>query len=145
MQCFVSRFDLGTIEQQPLFAYQNKRLKCLLSKSVSEREEISVEILCLCDEVVEARNFTRLPVLQPLIQLHLPSVRYGGRDVLDPEVSEWLPKCQPGALKGCYFPIHVYKMVHLHLSLGHELMICFTHSLIHHWRTRRSLGGPLPF
>lgn len=100
--------------------------------------------LCFCEGVVEARDITRLPVLRPLIQLHfLLSGMW--KSVLKPEVSEWFPKGQPGALNGYYFPIHAYKMTYLYLSLQHELVLCFTHLLISHWRTRQSRGGPLPF
>lgn len=95
--------------------------------------------LCLCHGVVEARNFTTLPVLQPLIHLHLRSIRSSGRGVLRLEVSEWLPMGQPDAIKLCYFPIHVYKMVYLYLNLEHKLVLCFTHPLESHAESGWSL------
>lgn len=46
------------------------------------------------------------------------------------------------------FPFMSCKMSTFELEFGHYLMICFTLPLIHHWRTRWSLGvgwgGPLP-
>ena len=91
--------------------------------------------------MAEARNFTRLPVLQPLIRLCLPSIRYGGGGVLKSEVPERFPKGQPGALKWCYFPIRVYKMVGLHLSLRHELNDLHQTSFNPSLENQTELGG----
>lgn len=142
--CFVSGVYLGTTEQHQLFVYQNKRSKRLLCASVSEREEIRAQtcVFVMGQQTPEISPGSLCLSLWPSSTSFL-SARW--KRVLTPEVSGWLPKGQPEARKGYYFPIHVYKVVSLYLSLEHELVLCFTQPLVAHWRARQSWGGPLPF
>lgn len=144
VQCFVSGFDLGATEQQQLFLYQSKRSAHLRYVSVSEQEEIRAKIRVSVKGWYKPE--TSLGSLG--FSLWVSSTSFcqaWWKSLLKPEVSEWFPKGQPDALNGYYFPIHAYKTTYLYLSLQHELVLCFTHLLISHWRTKQSRGGPLPF
>lgn len=132
----LSCFDLSTTKQQ-LFVSHKKRLKCLLYILVIEGKKSGSRLMSLQwgggRSQKSHQTFCSLVSSSTLPHFHQV---WWKKVPLNPEVSEWLSKGQPDALRECHLPIYACKVANMYLSLGYKFMLFHTTC---HWRAEQRL------